>query len=165
MEDTTPSPVSLSASREIKKWYIFPEFHDDIESSAPHMTFENNPHRAHPTKEWETRVVGTFICTDKQCKVYKWTSGTIATNIRLYNKNKYNALVYNQRCRKCNSLGRMEIDRQTYIDRVSRRLKVWSNIPVEEIEIRERATPPHRSDKCEGCKAGHCLGSGNRSRF
>ncbi|RDW83793.1 3CxxC-type zinc finger protein [Aspergillus mulundensis] len=112
----------------------------------------------------ETNVVGEFICNNKPCKSKGWASGVVATVIRLYPDNRYNARVYHQRCKKCNTLSRPKLD-ESYAERVAYRLKKWNDIDVEEPVYNKESKEPHKTQLCEGCKAGHCRQSNMNSRF
>jgi hypothetical protein len=68
--------------------------------------------------------------------------------------------VYHQRCKSCNGLSRPELDVQSYVDRITYRLKKWNGIPVETPVYSGQSKAPHEEDLCEGCKNGRCTQSG-----
>ena len=107
-------------------------------------------------KNKSTNIMGKFKCLNKQCSKEGWTSNQVAILIRGYADNGYNAVVFNQRCKLCNTLGALTFDKASYIDRVVFRLKVWADVPVERPPYNEGEGPPHESELCEGCKAGYC---------
>jgi hypothetical protein len=74
--------------------------------------------------------MGTFKCSSNECDNETWSSKKIATNIRLYSNDRYNAVVYNQRCISCNTLGILTIDVNSYTERVLYRLKKWLGYQV-----------------------------------
>jgi hypothetical protein len=100
--------------------------------------------------------MGRFKCHNPACSTNKWVSGHVAITIRMYPENEYNARVYHQRCQRCNFVSKPTLD-YTYADRVTYRLKKWSGLQLEKPVFTDKKTPPHKSDLCEGCKAGHCL--------
>jgi hypothetical protein len=81
----------------------------------------------------------------------------VAISIRGYPGSGYNALIFLQRCESCNRLGKLTLDNSSYVERVVYRLKKWAGVAVAQPYYggadRKR---PHRSELCEGCKAGHC---------
>lgn len=80
----------------------------------------------------------------------------VAILIRGYPGNGYNALVFNQRCKSCNWLGNLKLDKESNVDRVVYRLKKWADVPVEQPFFNHKEGPPHESALCEGCKRGVC---------
>jgi len=106
-------------------------------------------------KEHDSSIMGTFTCTNTTCSSLRWTSKKIAISIRQYPGLRYNARVYYQRCKSCNSLSVPELD-DTYAERVSYRLAKWSGIAVEEPPSSGRSRRPHQARLCEGCRHGRC---------
>lgn len=105
-----------------------------------------------------THLVASFRCPTPTCRGRRWSSGVVCTAIRAYHDNTYNATVYNQRCRACNTLGSMKLDVDVYVDRVSYWLKKWAGVKMELPHAGEKKnTPPHEVEYCEGCKAGLCM--------
>jgi len=76
--------------------------------------------------------------------------------IKGYIRNGYSAMVYNQRCRDCGTLGKLDLDQQSYVDRVAYRLRKWAGVSVEKQDYAKKEGPPHESAYCEGCKKGVC---------
>ncbi|KAF3178448.1 hypothetical protein TWF225_010133 [Orbilia oligospora] len=148
---------SKHAEESPKIWYMFPEHHKLVVQLALGVRFNDlDVDGAH---EWQTNICGTFRCSKETCG-NKWGSGVVATVIRGYlfpeKDLAYNAKVFNQRCKECDSLGYMTISRRTYLGRVIRRLKIWRNEKVDQLRHENYWTGPHKSELCEGCKAGKC---------
>lgn len=148
---------------ESKMWFMFPEFHNDIakavsnDSVSPWFNEKGRDHDANNT--YSTHIMGRFICKNGKCSNGGWLSKKIAIVIRGYPGNGYNAIVYNQRCDKCNCLGTLILDKKSYIDRIVYRLKKWAGIWTEPPPYTEKEGKPHKQDLCEGCKRGHCQGT------
>jgi len=106
-------------------------------------------------KVYDTHIMGRFDCTNSACPTDKWSSKWIALTIRLYEGQRYNAKVWHQRCRACDTFGHPTLD-DTYAERIAYRLKVWFRKYLELVNWSWRETPPHESDLCEGCKHRHC---------
>jgi hypothetical protein len=106
----------------------------------------------------DTHIMGHFVCQNTACQNHGWGSNKIGICIREFSKYRYDALVFKQRCKSCNSIGLMRINKQSYVDRVTYRLKKWSGIEMEKREhLEDKVGPPHERELCEGCKAGHCM--------
>lgn len=75
---------------------------------------------------------------------------------------EYNARVYKQRCRRCNSLGDLFLeDGGPYAERVAYRIKKWCGVEMEpSTYVVKKTKGPHEYELCEGCKAGHCKEGG-----
>jgi Zinc-binding domain len=148
------------------KWSMFPEQDSNVaqllRDADLHFTF----HKADQNnceKEYDTNVIASFSCDNPLCDARGWSSHIVPITIRMYNKRRYNARVYYQRCKKCNQLAKPKLD-ETYAERVAYRLKKWSGISVARPPYNgeDANRPPHISRLCEGCKAGHCRrGSGS----
>jgi hypothetical protein len=144
-----------------------PNLHNSIiERVEPlHLRFYRIEDTTQPIDSSDTNILGHFRCKHRACSGTYWSSGAVATNIRLYRKDRYNARIFHQRCQKCESLCRPEIDEETYVDRVVYRLKKWHDMEVEAPDFTKKDDDkPHLSHLCEGCKAGHCkIGQRRRS--
>ncbi|KAJ5361693.1 hypothetical protein N7541_002537 [Penicillium brevicompactum] len=99
--------------------------------------------------------MGRFSCNNPACRSTGWSSKKIATRIRLYRGSKYNAKIYHQRCKSCNWLSQPQLD-DSYAERVVYWLKRWNGLDVEGFQGFDKSKGPHDSQRCEGCKAGHC---------
>ena len=144
--------------------YSYPEYHAYVSDEVPLMSWHGNAKRSSFIHEYDTNIMGSFTCTNARCKKNGWSSKKIAINIRYYYGNRYNAIVYNQRCKDCNSLGSMSVDISSYTERVAYRLNKWLGLPVETPQHSGESKGPHQKSLCEGCKAGHCS-EGNTTKF
>lgn len=143
-----------------KTWSMKPNFHEEVVEAVGHCSttfeFNHNDTDNGATRTWDTRIMGNFTCPNQSCTSQGWGSKIIPITIRLYPRNKYNARVWHQRCRKCNTLGVPSV-RESYVERVSVRLKVWSGVRFERThQMKKKKGPPHEKSLCEGCKAGRC---------
>ncbi|KAH6852782.1 zinc-binding domain-containing protein [Alternaria alternata] len=164
--NTTTARPSIGRARvaklqkETRTSFTFPELHQRIaEAVAPAITstWFNSKTKAHLEKEKNTNIIGTFTCVNDRCGKNGWSSGLVAIWIRGYTRNGYNAIVYNQRCNFCDWLGCLEMDEQSYVERIAYRLKAWAGVNDEQANFRSKLLRgPHDSEHCEGCKAGHC---------
>ncbi|KAK8146022.1 hypothetical protein G3M48_003722 [Beauveria asiatica] len=134
--------------------YLHPRVQALLDDEQLDFTFRPRGEKSHPIKCKDTGVTGMFQCGNKKC-AKKWSSKRIAIVIRLFRDNKYTVVVYHQRCERCDSLALPTLD-ETYEERVSRWLKIWSGINVPRVHHERKETRPHQRSRCEGCKAGHC---------
>jgi Fe-S-cluster-containing dehydrogenase component len=144
-----------------KGWSMFPTLHDTVNALLAEdnlsFSFYDNDTDHGVSKEWDTTVMGCFGCKNPNCSS-GWGSQQIAITIRMYPNRRYNARVYHQRCNACNTTCRPHLD-SSYAERIARRLKIWSGVSVPPPPNRgKKSKAPHRSDLCEGCRAGHCVG-------
>jgi hypothetical protein len=147
--------------KETRTSFTFPELHQRIaEAVAPAITstWFNSNTKAHAEKEKDTNVIGKFTCVNDRCGKDGWSSGLVAIWIRGYDRNGYNAIVFNQRCKSCDWLGCLKMDEQSYVERIEYRLKKWAGVRDEESTFSRHKLlrGPHEREHCEGCKAGHC---------
>jgi len=89
---------------------------------------DDEDHRV--VRDYDSNIMGRFICDNRDCATGAWSSKMIAITIRMYPNKEYIARVYHQRCRGCNRVGRPILD-ESYAERVAYRLKKWSRIDVE----------------------------------
>lgn len=144
---------------ETRTFFTFPRLHQRIDEAvvpAIASTWFNPDTEAHFDTEHETNVMGKFTCENKRCRKSQWSSQVVAVWIRGYPHNGYNAIVYNQRCKSCDRLGRFKLDEESYVERIAYRLKRWAGVRVEQPPFSGQSRGPHESKHCEGCKAGHC---------
>jgi hypothetical protein len=138
---------------------MFPQLHEAIVAAALEISpeFEHNENLV-PLDEYSTSIRAKFTCNNHRGDRHVWASKKVSLVIRSYGRNRYNAVVYGQRCERCQKLGVMKLNQKTYIERVSYRLKKWADIPMAMPPFSEgrKGDEPHRSDLCEGCKAGNC---------
>nr|POE90097.1 zinc finger protein 37 [Quercus suber] len=155
----TPAHAARPAAGVSQSFDIRPALHDEVLQSLRTygLTFDfftaDDPHGA--LEEYDTSIMGTFICAERSCPTNRWTSWQIAVTIRQYPGRRYNARVYSQRCRACGALSRPELD-ESYAARVSYRLARWSGVAVEAPPYSDGSRRPHRSNLCEGCRYGRC---------
>jgi hypothetical protein len=111
-----------------------------------------------PIQEFNTNIMGHFTCTNPACSSEQWNSKKIATNIRLYEEDLYNARIFHQRCQFCETLCKPIINKETYIERVAYRLRKWHGMEVKAPNHGNKKDDnrPHLSRLCEGCRAGYC---------
>ncbi len=146
-------------SKSDKSWFMYQTLHDDVSRllEEDDLNFDFNEHddTRNCTKEYDTNIMGRFICRNHACNSNGWSSKKIAITIRMYRGAQYNARVYNQRCQKCNRLGEPRLD-GSYAERVAYRLKKWCGIEMDPPSYSGQSKGPHQSTLCEGCKNGHC---------
>lgn len=141
---------------------MFPSLHDRVVKAlegAVHPVPKFHNFDATGNREYSTNIMGKFRCPNKSCKKAGWGSKTVAIVIRCgydTGDNDYNAVVFNQRCNSCNTLGSMTLDEMSYVERVAYRLKVWADVDVTPPPMGDEKGPPHEKALCEGCKAGYC---------
>ncbi|KAK4245595.1 zinc-binding domain-containing protein [Corynascus novoguineensis] len=147
------------------KTAMFPTLHEDVKNNLseysinPEPWFNSNENDRTMLEDYSTFVMGRFECHNQNCAQRGWGSKKIAITIQRFPNNGYNAVVFKQRCKSpgCNRLGRLRLDKNSYVERVTYRLKKWAGIPMETPEYDGfEGGPPHLSKLCEGCKAGRC---------
>ncbi|KAH9862239.1 hypothetical protein IAQ61_010442 [Plenodomus lingam] len=140
---------------------MYPTLHENVANSVLEyigtIRFHHEDSDEDCTRRCNTFVRGEFKCYNPKCHGSFWTSGKVAISIRRYLGHDYNAVVFGQRCKGCNQLGEFKLDEETYIDRVSYRLKKWAGVQMELPPFTVRSTPPHKTHLCEGCKRGICM--------
>jgi hypothetical protein len=147
------------SSPQIRKHYMYPQFHDAVVGmlGVDDMRFMSQDTDTGTIESYDTNIMGCFDCTKPTCSTKRWSSKKVAITIRMYPGMKYNARVYNQRCKQCKALGVQELDEECYAERVTYRLKKWLGYRViRPTYIQGNTKGPHQSALCEGCKAGHC---------
>ena len=147
------------AGYQAKKWSMQPALHDSVatllDADGLSFDFHCNDEDLGVVREYDSNIMGRFICNNRNCTTGGWSSKMIAITIRMYPNNEYNARVYHQRCRSCTRVGRPRLD-GSYAERVAYRLKKWSGVKVETPLYSGESKGPHESKLCEGCKNGHC---------
>jgi hypothetical protein len=140
--------------------FMYPSLHHDVVSAVsdtiPSPSFHEEDSNENCRQKFTTHVRGKFKCNNSACTTYFWTSGTVSILIRSYAGNRYNAVIFNQRCRECFGLGTLMLNKNSYVDRVANSLKIWAGVPIERPHYALKSTPPHESNLCEGCKRGLC---------
>lgn len=150
---------SLRCSSSPRSFDIRPSLHDDVarllEEDNLFLDFHAVDEIQTAVQEYDSHVVGRFVCKNAACFAKGWSSKKIAITIRMYLNARYNARVYYQSCKICKKLACPILD-DTYAERVAYRLKKWSGIEMEIPFYSVRSKGPHETDLCEGCKNGHC---------
>ena len=146
-------------TRSDRTWFMYQNLHDDVSSLLEeddlHFDFYKHDYSKTCIKEYDTNIMGRFICRNHACNSNRRSSMMIAINIRMYTRAHLNARVYNQRCQGCNRLGEPRLD-SSYAERVAYRLKKWCGIEMDRPNHSGQSKGPHQSALCEGCKNGHC---------
>ena len=141
---------------------MYQNLHDDVsrllEEDDLHFDFHGNDRTETCSKEYDTNIMGRFICRNSACGSKGWSSKKIAITIRMYPGAQYSARVYSQRYQECSILGEPRLD-DSYAERVAYRLKKWCGIEMDWPIYLGRSRGPHQSNLCEGCKNGHCTKS------
>lgn len=141
------------------RWSMYPTHHESVSSLLQeddlYFDFHDVDRAAGCINEYDTNIMGKFICDNKTCGTDGWSSKRIAITIRMYPREEYNARVYHQRCDGCGNLSRPVLN-ETYAERIVYRIKKWNGIAVDSVPYSSMRQGPHHTDLCEGCKAGHC---------
>jgi hypothetical protein len=159
----------FNPKQETKEFFTFPALNANIaDAVAPEITytwFNEDSDDDDFNNEYDTFVMGRFMCNNNACKRQSWISGKVYIEIRGFDYNGYSAVVYNQRCRSCDFLGTFVLDEQSYIERVAYRLKKWAGVAVAQPYYKVVNTPQHEQDFCEGCKRGKCEAGGSLALY
>jgi hypothetical protein len=144
---------------------MYSRYHEEVATAvAAHIAATPDFNSADTDKgirnEYSTYVMGTFRCYNSNCSTQLWGSGKVTILIRKYQGGSYNAVVFMQRCEGCNRLGKLKMDKTSYIERVTYRLLKWAGVTPEPPSYRAKKTPPHKAHLCEGCKRGVCRALG-----
>ncbi|KAK4090521.1 hypothetical protein Purlil1_5193 [Purpureocillium lilacinum] len=146
-----------------QSWALYPSLHQDVRrlllQDMLFFHFHHADDEQHLVEDYDTNIMGRFICHNASCKSKGWSSKRVAITIRMYSDRTYNARVYFQRCRACKKLSKPELD-ISYAERIAYRIKKWYG-------VRQLLPPPysggndpkepHKIELCEGCKAGRCI--------
>ncbi|GAB7332364.1 hypothetical protein MBLNU13_g04186t1 [Cladosporium sp. NU13] len=142
-------------------WSMHPDLHEEVsqhlEANGLSVEFYEEGELEDSIRNYDTNTMGAFTCPNQSCLVQRWTSKRISISIQLYEDEQYNAIVWHQRCRKCESMGSLELDVQSYTDRVVYRLGKWLGLQAPPPPFSGSiGGPPHKRELCEGCKSNHC---------
>ena len=161
-EQKTLKQIASTETNHIESpWSLHPELHKGVDALLTEdlLSFEFNEadNENECTDTYDTNIMGVFKCPNKACTTKKWSSKIIAVTIRQYTRNRYNARVYHQRCKKCGYLGCPELN-NSYAERVAYRLRKWSGVEMgpPPYSGRQESNRPHQRSLCEGCINGHC---------
>jgi len=155
-----PRQKSCKQEIETREFFTFPELHHSVaeavalETSTVWFNESQSSKRHH--REHSTQVIGRFLCNNSACKNQLWGSKIVAIWIKEHAHSSYSAVVYNQRCRSCDCLGDLRLDKDCYVERVAYRLKKWAGVEMDQPPFERKKGPPHESRLCEGCKRGIC---------
>ncbi|PHH49765.1 hypothetical protein CFIMG_003932RAa [Ceratocystis fimbriata CBS 114723] len=151
-------------SKPAKTKSMYPNLHGEVEvqlrGSGLSFKFYKKL-KEQPIDTYTTSIMGKFLCHSSGCEADGWASKKIAVTIQLYQHNRYNAIVYHQRCKECNHLSRPKLD-SSYAERVAYRLKKWNNIAQPKADYTYKESDPHLDEFCEACKVGVCPMSRSR---
>lgn len=140
-------------------WSMYPSLHHNVlrllEGDNLSFRFHDVDESGDSIEEYDTNIMGEFTCNNGACASDKWPSRKIAITIRKYPGTKYNARVYNQRCKSCKRLGWPSLD-DSYAERVAYRLKKWCGLRMDPPDYSGESKGPHQRELCEGCRNGHC---------
>ncbi|KAH7081965.1 zinc-binding domain-containing protein [Paraphoma chrysanthemicola] len=155
---STTRPKSTARPKPTKKWSMYPSLHNDVSellyADLLFFSFHEKDDDNSCIDDYDTTIMGQFTCSNPTCLAV-WGSKQIAITIRRYSNKQYNARVYYQSCKRCQTTSEPVLD-HSYAERVAYRLKRWSGVQVERPPFSGVSKGPHRSDLCEGCKQGHC---------
>ncbi|KAI0894190.1 zinc-binding domain-containing protein [Annulohypoxylon nitens] len=157
MPNKLPKPKEPKV--EAKASYMYPQLHRDVSKAvSPEIKKTKFYQKGEDqvVKSYKTNVMGKFRCDNDGCSNRGWGSKKVAIVIRGYSGKRYNAEVFNQRCRTCKTLGTLTLDKDSYVERIAYRLKKWEGVQLEKYDYDVNQGPPHRRDLCEGCKRGIC---------
>ncbi|KAJ4005994.1 hypothetical protein NW752_001241 [Fusarium irregulare] len=173
LENRVPEELSASKpapkAKEQTEWFMCSYFDEQVrlqlaEDGIGYYTFNPDDDDDSATNSYSTNIMGRFACSNKRCGKTIWRSLLVAITIRVYDGYRYNAKVYNQRCISCGRAGDPMVDKRSYVDRVSYRIKKWHGIQMGSYQ-RGKDIPAdgrHKSKYCEGCKKGLCNGRYDR---
>lgn len=141
----------------------FPSLHADIKNALsgdliyPAPWYNHSGSDDTTITEYSTQVRGRFDCRNPSCSKSGWGSGKIAIVIRRFAGNRYDAVVFKQRCKVCKQMGELRLDENAYVERVVYRLRKWAGVATERPEYKGgHSGPEHEYELCEGCKRGYC---------
>lgn len=134
---------------------MFPSLHEAVVNAVARSmispSFYDGENDADANNEYQTHVMGKFRCKNKAYSTRGWGSKKVAILIRGYAGNGYNAEVFNQRCKTCDTLGTLTLDQKSYVERVAYRIQKWAGVRMEQPYYASKKGLPHKSELCEGC--------------
>lgn len=156
-----PQLDGLQVHSQSSSWSTYPDLHDEVSqclgANGLSVEFYEEGQLEDSIRNHDTNITGVFTCPDLSCPAKEWPSMRVAITMCLYKDKQYNALVWHQRCRKCESLGELHMDEGTYTERVAYRLGKWLGLKATVPPFSGRVVDgPHDWELCEGCKNGHC---------
>lgn len=144
----------------VKSWSMYPDLHGEVShyltENGLHFSFFHQDTDGGCSEQYDTNIMGRFKCTNMACHQKGWSSKLVAITIRMYSGKRYNARVYHQRCKRCESLSTPILD-ESYAQRIAYRLKIWNGVKMDRPPYtRGESEKSHASHLCEGCNHGHC---------
>jgi hypothetical protein len=128
--------LSLQTPTDDKPWSTCPELHESVVQclggNGLSISFYEEGEVEDSIRDYDTNIMGAFICPNRSCRTEKWTSMKVAISIRLFADQQYNATVWHQRCRQCESMGVLRVDEESYTNRVAYRLRTWLGLERED---------------------------------
>ena len=107
--------LPVHAQCETRVTFMFPSLHQDVLNAVSDdfisAWFHEQDSDRDSNNEYSTHVMGKFKCNDSTCSTHGWGSKKVAILIKGYPRNGYNAVVFNQRCKACNGLGMLVMER------------------------------------------------------
>ena len=153
--------MSQGRQKLTKPWSMYPSFHNEVSDllviHGLQFRFYNEDEDDSCLDEYDTNIMGRFVCRNQRCPVPGWKSKKIAVTIRRYSDDQYNARIYHQSCKNCGRISKPKLD-HSYKERVAYRIQKWCGMQMDAPPFSDQSDGPHRSDLCEGCKQGHCSG-------
>ncbi|KAF5983511.1 hypothetical protein FBULB1_3731 [Fusarium bulbicola] len=153
-------PKNTIENEEEPKSSMYPELHSLIAESLAEdgleYTFRQNDQKIDIKRVFDSRVIGEFTCDRRRCNKRTWSSNSVAIRIREYEGHQYNVKVYHQECKRCNQPSRPEIEKLSYVNRVSFRIKKWNGIEAKPMHLEVASKGGHMERLCVGCQQGHC---------
>lgn len=149
-----PSNTATKTSRMYSS--LHPDVLGAVSNHITNLEFHEDDSDDHVDKQYSTYVMGHFRCYNPTCSTRGWASGMVTILIRRYQDGSYNAVVFMQRCRACNRLGKLTVDKMSYVSRVQYRLLKWAGVALERPVYESKNTEPHETLLCEGCRRGIC---------
>ena len=109
---------------EARASYKFPWLHSNVRDAldgeiqpAPTFARQRGQKSSSPDNTYSTHVMGRFRCGNDGCRSAGWGSKKIAIQIRGFSGNRYDAVVFGQRCKRCDWLGHLILDTESYVGR------------------------------------------------
>jgi hypothetical protein len=119
-------PSKKSKSKSSRRWSMYSALHDNVSCLLAeddlHFDFHENDGTESCIKDYDTNIMGRFLCRNRACGSSGWSSKKIVVTIYMYSGTQYNARVYHQRCMEYNNLSKPRLD-DSYAERVAYRLK------------------------------------------
>jgi hypothetical protein len=150
----------IKPGQETRTYFTFPSLHGAVATAVlndiPSTWFNEHGGEEDCNNRYSTNVLGKFRCKNNKCRKHGWASKRVTILIQGYSGNGYHAVVFNQRCLFCRSLGTLTLDEPSYVERVAYRLKKWAGVMMEKSQYAGARGLPHKPELCEGCKRGLC---------